>query len=173
MNMEHVKRVAILAEDDYEDVELWYPFYRLKEEGHEVIVLGPKRKQSYLSKHGYEVQIDRNVEEVSADDLDAIIIPGGFAPDRLRRHAAVNELVRRMFREGKIVAAICHGPSVLISANVLKGKKVTCFMSIKDDVMNAGARFKDEPVVVDDNLITSRYPKDLPDFMRAVLTALR
>ncbi|MCU0860991.1 MAG: type 1 glutamine amidotransferase [Methanomassiliicoccales archaeon] len=165
-------RIAILAEDDYEDLELWYPYYRLKEAGHEAVVIGPKRKSSYLSKHGYEVKVDISAEDANTDELDGVIIPGGFAPDRLRRTTAVNELVRRIFNEGKLVAAICHGPSVLVSANVLKRRKATCFMSIKDDVMNAGARYKDEPVVVDGNLITSRTPADLPDFMRAVLSTL-
>lgn len=167
-----VKAVAILAEDDYEDLELWYPYYRLLEAGHNVRIVGSGRKPVFASKHGYEVKADMSASEVDLEDLDAVVIPGGFAPDRLRRIPAVNELVRRMFKEGKVVAAICHAPSVLISANVLKGRKVTCFVSIKDDVMNAGARYKDEAVVVDGNLITSRFPADLPEFMKALLRAL-
>jgi protease I len=167
------KRVAILAEDDYEDMELWYPYYRLIEEGHEVKVVGSGRKRVFASKHGYEVKVDLDAAKVDAGDFDALVIPGGFAPDRMRRVSAVNELVRLMVKDGKPVAAICHAASVLVSANVLKGRKVTCFMSIKDDVMNAGARYKDEPVVVDGNLITSRYPADLPEFMRAMLSALK
>lgn len=167
-----VKAVAILAEDDYEDLELWYPYYRLLEAGHNVRIVGSGRKPVFASKHGYEVKADMSASEVDLEDLDAVVIPGGFAPDRLRRIPAVNELVRRMFKEGKVVAAICHAPSVLISANVLKGRKVTCFASIKDDVMNAGARYKDEAVVVDGNLITSRFPADLPEFMKALLRAL-
>ncbi|MDD1747683.1 MAG: type 1 glutamine amidotransferase [Methanomassiliicoccales archaeon] len=166
------KTVAILAEDDYEDLELWYPYYRLLEAGHEVRIVGSGRKPVFASKHGYEVKADLSAGEVDPEGFDALVIPGGFAPDRMRRVPAVNELVRRFFKEGKVVAAICHAPSVLISANVLKGKKVTCFMSIKDDVMNAGARYKDEEVVVDGNLITSRSPADLPEFMRALLRAL-
>jgi protease I len=167
-----VKAVAILAEDDYEDLELWYPYYRLLEAGHEVKVIGSGRKTVFASKHGYEVRAEMNASDVDSADFDAVVIPGGFAPDRLRRVPAVNELVRRMFKEGKVVAAICHAPSVLISANVLKGRKVTCFVSIKDDVMNAGARYKDEAVVVDGNLITSRFPADLPEFMKTLLRAL-
>jgi protease I len=167
-----VKAVAILAEDDYEDLELWYPYYRLLEAGHEVKVIGSGRKAVFVSKHGYEVRAEMNASDVDSVDFDAVVIPGGFAPDRLRRVPAVNELVRRMFKEGKVVAAICHAPSVLISANVLKGRKVTCFVSIKDDVMNAGARYKDQAVVVDGNLITSRFPADLPEFMKALLRAL-
>lgn len=167
-----VKAVAILAEDDYEDLELWYPYYRLLEAGYEVKVIGSGRKTVFASKHGYEVRAEMNASDVDSADFDAVVIPGGFAPDRLRRVPAVNELVRRMFKEGKVVAAICHAPSVLISANVLKGRKVTCFVSIKDDVMNAGARYKDEAAVVDGNLITSRFPADLPEFMKALLRAL-
>lgn len=167
-----VKAVAILAEDDYEDLELWYPYYRLLEAGHNVRIVGSGRKPVFASKHGYEVKADMSASEVDLEDLDAVVIPGGFAPDRLRRVPSVNELVRRMFKEGKVVAAICHAPSVLISANVLKGRKVTCFVSIKDDVMNAGARYKDQAVVVDGNLITSRFPADLPEFMKALLRAL-
>lgn len=166
------KKVAILAEDDYEDLELWYPYYRLLEAGHEVKVVGSGRKAAFASKHGYEVKPDLSASDVDTTEFDAMVIPGGFAPDRLRRVTAVNELVRRIFKEGKPVAAICHAGSVLVSANVLKGRKATCFMSIKDDVMNAGARYTDQAVVVDGNLITSRSPADLPDFMRALLRAL-
>jgi protease I len=166
------RKVAILAEDDYEDLELWYPYYRLIEAGHEVRVIGSGRKATFASKHGYEVKVDKNAADVDTAEFDAMVIPGGFAPDRMRRVPAVNELVRRIFKEGKPVAAICHAGSVLVSANVLKGKKATCFMSIKDDVMNAGARYKDEAVVVDGNLITSRSPADLPEFMKALLRAL-
>jgi protease I len=166
------RKVAILAEDDYEDLELWYPYYRLIEAGHEVRVIGSGRKAIFASKHGYEVKVDKNAADVDTAEFDAMVIPGGFAPDRMRRVPAVNELVRRIFKEGKPVAAICHAGSVLVSANVLKGKKATCFMSIKDDLMNAGARYKDEAVVVDGNLITSRSPADLPEFMKALLSAL-
>ena len=164
-----VKRIAILAEDDYEDLELWYPYYRLIEAGHEVKVVGSGRSPVFKSKHGYEVRADLSAQEADVNDFDAVVIPGGFAPDRMRRVAAVNEFVRQMFKQGRLVAAICHAPSVLVSANVLKGRKVTCFMSIRDDVMNAGARYKDDEVVVDGNLITSRYPADLPAFMRAIM----
>jgi len=167
------KKVAILAEDDYEDLELWYPFYRLKEEGHSVTVVGSGHDTVFRSKHGYEVRADIAITEAEASDFDAVVIPGGYAPDKLRRYPAVNEFVKAMDSQGKVVAAICHAGSVLVSANILKGRKMTCFVSIRDDVMNAGARYKDEPVVVDGNLITSRYPADLPYFMKAILFALR
>jgi protease I len=170
--VKRTSKVAILVEDDYEDLELWYPYYRLKEAGFEPMLIGPGTKKVYKSKYGYEAPVDLDISMVDPNNFIALIIPGGFAPDRLRRHNSVNELVRTMFESGKVVAAICHGPSLLISANVLHGRKVTCFMSIRDDVMNAGARYMDEEVVIDDNLITSRRPSDLPAFMKAILTCL-
>jgi protease I len=164
------KRIAILAEDLYEDLELWYPLLRSREAGHEAIVVG--NKDVHTSKHGYEVQVDLAADQVSANEFDAVIIPGGYAPDRLRRHPVINSFVRNMHENGKLVAAICHGPWVLISAGVLMHHKATAFYSIKDDLINAGARYLDEAVVVDGNLITSRTPEDLPFFMREVLKAL-
>lgn len=164
--------VAILVEDEYEDMELWYPYYRLKEAGWNPVIVGPGTRESYRSKHGYEAKVDRDALRADARSFHALIIPGGFAPDRLRRNHVVTELVKKVFDSGKVVAAICHGPSLLISANVLRGRKVTCFSSIRDDVINAGAMYFDEEVVVDGNLITSRAPADLPVFMREVLNAL-
>jgi protease I len=164
--------VAILVEDDYEDLELWYPYYRLKEAGWNPVIVGPGTKESYRSKHGYEAKVDLDALRADPRSFVALVVPGGFAPDRLRRHHVVTELVKKVFDSGKVVAAICHGPSVLISANVLRGRKATCFFSIRDDVINAGAMYFDEEVVVDRNLITSRTPADLPAFMREVLNAL-
>jgi protease I len=166
------KKVAVLVEDDYEDMELWYPYYRLHEAGLSPELVGPGGKTEYRSKHGYPVHIDIEIEKASPAAYIGVVVPGGFAPDRLRRNVAVNEFVRQIFKEGKLVAAICHGPSVLISANILRDKKCTCFVAIKDDVMNAGARYMDEEVVIDKNLVTSRRPADLPAFMRAVLACL-
>lgn len=166
------KKMAILAEADYEDPELWYPLLRLKEAGHEVIVVGTGSAGSYLSKHGYEVRVDVPVASAIPDEFDGVIIPGGWAPDRLRRYPLVNGFVRKMFEDGKVVASICHGGSVLVSAGILKGRRVTSVSAIKDDLINAGAMFKDEEVVVDRNLITSRRPSDLPAFMREVLKRL-
>jgi protease I len=170
--MSMTRDIAILVEDDYEDLELWYPYYRLKEAGWNPVIVGPGTKESYRSKHGYEAKVDRDALRADARSFHALIIPGGFAPDRLRRHHVVTELVKKVFDSGKVVASICHGPSVLISANVLRGRKVTCFFSFRDDVINAGAMYFDEEVVVDGNLITSRTPADLPAFMREVLIAL-
>ncbi|HSV42261.1 MAG TPA: type 1 glutamine amidotransferase domain-containing protein [Methanomassiliicoccales archaeon] len=166
------RKVAILVEDDYEDLELWYPYYRLKEAGFEPAIIGPGQKKVYHSKHGYEAKVDLDVSEAKAAMFEGLVIPGGFAPDRMRRHQAVVEFVRIMDREGKMIAAICHGPSVLISANVLQHRKATGFMSIKDDMTNAGARYIDEEVIIDGRMVTSRRPADLPAFMRAILELL-
>ena len=166
------KRVGVLAEDTYEDLELWYPVIRLREEGAEVVVVGTGSAEEYNSKHGYPVKVDASADEVSPEDFDAIIVPGGYAPDRLRRYPAVLDLVRGVFERGKVVAAICHGGWVLVSAKILKGRKATSVSAIKDDMVNAGATWLDQEVVVDDNLITSRTPPDLPAFMRAIIAKL-
>ena len=166
------KRIAVLAEDLYEDLELWYPLIRMREEGAEVKVIGTGSAGKYTGKHGLPVEVDASAEEVGADDFDAIIIPGGYAPDRMRRYPALLKLVRDAFEQGKVVASICHGPWVLVSAGVLKGRTATCFFAIKDDVQNAGARYVDREVVRDGNLITSRTPADLPAFCREIINAL-
>ena len=165
------KRIAILAENLYQEMELWVPYYRFREEGAEVKVVGTGAK-SYTSKMGYPVNADVSAEEVNVADLDAVIIPGGYAPDMMRRSAAMVMLVRDAFQKGKVVAAICHAGWMLCSAGVLKGKTATGFHSIKDDLVNAGARYVDQEVVVDGNLITSREPKDLPAFCREIIKAL-
>jgi protease I len=167
------KRVAVLVEDIYEDLELWYPYYRLREEGAEVMLVGPEAGKTYTSKHGYPATSDRAAEDVSVDDLDAVIIPGGYAPDHMRRHPAMVHLAREAVHGGKIVAAICHAAWLLCSADVLRGREMTSFFAIKDDVVHAGAEWVDKEVVQDDNLITSRKPDDLPAFARAIVEALR
>ena len=165
------KKIAILAEDLYEDLELWYPALRLREAGAEVTVVGPKTG-TYASKHGYPARAEAAADEVKASDFDGLIIPGGYSPDRMRRHPAMVELVRQVFRQGKVVGAICHGPWMLASAGVLSGKRATSFYAIRDDVVNAGAIYEDSEVVRDDNLITSRTPEDLPAFLKAIIEAL-
>jgi protease I len=162
------KHIAILAEDDYEDLELWYPLIRLKEEGAEVHVVGPKQ-QSYKSKHGYPVEVDLTLDEAQPSEFDAVIIPGGYAPDRMRRHPALLAFVRDIYQQGKPLAAICHAPWVLASAGVARQHRLTSFFSLKDDMVNAGAEWVDEEVVVDRNLVTSRSPDDLPAFCREVI----
>jgi protease I len=165
------KRVAILAENMYQEMELWVPYYRLKEEGAEVQVVGTGAK-SYASKHGYPVTADVQAEQVNAPEYDAVVIPGGFAPDLMRRSPAMVKLVREAFQQGKVVAAICHAGWMPVSAGILRGKRATSFFSIKDDLVNAGATWVDEEVVVDGNLITSRKPDDLPAFCREIVKAL-
>jgi protease I len=166
------KRVAILAEDNYQELELWYPLLRLREEGAEVKVIGTGSAETYTSKHGYPVTVDAAAHQVKAADFDAIIVPGGYAPDLLRRYDAVLNLVREAHQQGKVVAAICHAGWVLVSAGILRGRKVTCVSAIKDDVINAGATYLDQEVVQDDNIITSRVPTDLPAFCRTIIAAL-
>lgn len=166
------KRVVIFVEKLFEDVELTYPYYRLKEAGAEVTLVGPEANKSYASKHGYEVQSDQAADNVSVDDFDALVIPGGYSPDHMRRSPAMVRLVAEAMEQGKTVASICHGPWMLCSADVLKGRRATSFESIKDDMKHAGADWVDEEVVEDGNLITSRSPDDLPAFMRAVVGAL-
>jgi len=165
------KRVAVLVENLYQELEVWYPVLRMREAGAEVTTVGPAA-QTYISKHGYEVRADKSAEQIDAAEFDAIVIPGGYAPDRMRLHKPMVDLVREMFRQGKVVAAICHGGWMLASANILRGKKVTGYIAIKDDLVNAGASYEDSEVVRDGNLITSRKPDDLPAFCRAILQAL-
>ena len=165
------KRILIPCGPDYEDMELHYPRYRLMEEGAEVVVAGIG-DETYKGKKGYPVTVDAQVSDLSARDFDAIVIPGGYAPDHMRRSEALLTLVREAHDEGKMVAAICHGPWVAVSAGILKGRRITCVPAIKDDVMNAGADYVDEPVVVDGNLVTSRRPDDLPVFLPALIDVI-
>jgi len=167
------KRIAILVDQIYQDLEVWYPYYRLREAGAEVVTVAAKAGETYTGKYGYPLVADRSYEQVSASDFDGVVIPGGYAPDHIRRHAKANQFVREMDAQGKLVAAICHAGWVLISAGVLKGRRVTCFFAIKDDVINAGALYQDAEVVVDRNLVTSRMPDDLPAFCRAAIEVLR
>ena len=166
------KRVAILAENMYHELELWVPLYRLQEAGAETIIVGTGSAGTYKSKLGYPVEVDLAADQVNASDVDAVIIPGGYAPDLMRRYPAMVSLVSEAFAQGKIVAAICHAGWVLASADVLKSKKATCFFAIKDDLVNAGATYVDTEVVRDGNLITSRMPSDLPAFCRTIVEAL-
>jgi protease I len=165
------KTIGILVEQDYQDLEVWYPILRLKEAGHKVVVIGTGA-ETYESKHGYPVQADASAARVSAADLDALVIPGGWAPDYLRRHEAVVNLVRDVYKAGKPTAAICHAGSLLVSAGILKGRTVTSFFAIRADMEAAGAKWVDREVQVDANLITARKPDDLPAFCRELLKAL-
>ncbi len=166
------KRIAVLAENMYQEMELWVPYFRFKEEGAEVKIVGAGGAKSYTSKHGYPVAVDAQAESVSAVEFDAVVVPGGYAPDLMRRHEAMVRLVREAAQQGKVVAAICHAGWMLVSAGVLPGKRATSFFSIKDDLVAAGAQWVDQEVVVDGNLITSRRPDDLPAFCREIIKAL-
>ncbi len=167
------KKVIVLAEEMYNEYELWYPYYRLKEAGADVTLVGSGSAQTYKAKSGLEVSVDTNADQVSAADYDGIVIPGGYAPDRMRRYPSMVKLVKDFFEAGKVVAAICHAGWMLASAEIVEGKTVTCFFSIKDDLIHAGGNYVDQEVVVDGNLITSRQPDDLPAFMRAVIEGLQ
>ena len=166
------KRAAVLVEDMYEDLELWYPVYRLREEGADVTLIGPKAGATHTSKHGYPAKANLAANDVTAGDYDAVVIPGGYAPDRMRRDPAMVKLVADAVHDEKIVAAICHGGWMLCSAGVLHGRRVTSFFAIKDDMTNAGADWVDQQVVRDGNLITSRHPDDLPAFLRTIVETL-
>lgn len=165
------KRIAVLVEDLYQEMEVWYPVYRFREEGAIVTIVGPKA-QVYSSKLGYPITAEAAAASVRGKDFDAVIVPGGYAPDRMRLHPPMVDLVRDAYRAGRVVAAICHGGWVLASAGIVRGKTVTAYAAIKDDMVNAGATFVDREVVRDANLVTSRKPDDLPSFCRAIREAL-
>lgn len=167
------KRVALLIEDEYQILEGWYPNLRLREAGAEVRVIGSGTKSSYDSKEHYPMAADAAAADVSAADFDAFVIPGGFAPDNMRLHPEMIDLVREAYESGKLVAAICHGGWILASAGAAKGRRITGYLPIRDDVVNAGATWvADQPVVEDGNVITSRSPDDLPHFGRAIVEYL-
>jgi len=168
-----IKRIAVLAEDLYEDLEAWYPILRLREAGHEVTVIGPEAGAIYTSKHGYPLKSDAGIDQVRAARFDGVIIPGGYAPDKMRRNEKMVRFVSDLFKAQKLVASICHGPWMFCEADLLRGgKRFTCVGAIKTDCVNAGGVFEDAEVVVDGNLISSRTPPDLPALMRAVLAFL-
>ncbi len=166
------KRVVILVENNYQEMELYYPLYRFREAGCEVWVVGPEVGKTYTSKLGYPVKSTHAAADLKPGDVDAVIIPGGYAPDLMRTRRPMVELVRGAFDQGKIVAAICHAGWMLASAGIVRGKRLTCVPNIKDDLINAGADYRDQEVVRDGNLITSRVPDDLPAFCGAILQAL-
>jgi protease I len=165
------KRVAVLVDQQYQEMEVWYPVYRLREAGVRATIVGPALG-TYPSKCGYPCAAELAIGDARAEDFDAVIVPGGWAPDFLRRSKAVNAFVAELNRQGKLVAAICHGGWVLCSAKMLEGRKATSFSAIADDMIHAGAEWVDAETVVDGNLITARKPDDLPAFLKAILEAL-
>ena len=168
-----MKKVAILLENLFDERELIYPYYRLLEEGYEVDLVGTKKNAKYSSKVGLIETSTHSSEEISSKDYDAVVIPGGFSPDYMRRCKATVDFVKDMDRENKLIATICHGPWMLASCCDIKGKNVTGYHSIKDDLINAGGRYIDEAVVEDSNLITSRTPKDMTAFLKAIINHLK
>lgn len=169
------KRIAILAEEGFEDSEIVEPIRAMKEAGARVVVVGSGSQKSYRGKRGtatIKVDVTADADKVSAEDFDAIIVPGGHSADKMRLHQPMIDLVRKAHDLGRVVAAICHGPQLLISADIVRGRRVTSWPSVAVDLKNAGADWVDEPVVKDGNLITSRRPADLPRFNKAIIEAL-
>ncbi|HEY78086.1 MAG TPA: type 1 glutamine amidotransferase [Dehalococcoidia bacterium] len=168
------KKIAILAEEDFEDAELIEPLRAMKNAGAKVVIVGSGSKETYHGKRGgATIRADVTADKVNIEEFSAIIIPGGYAPDKMRLHQSMVDLVSRAYELGKVVAAICHGPQLLISADIVRGHRVTSWPSVAVDLKNAGATWVDATVVQDGNLITSRRPSDLPQFNKAVITALR
>jgi protease I len=168
------KRIAILAEEDFEDSELIEPMRSMKNAGAKVVIVGSGSRETYKGKRGNAtIRADATADNVKAEDFDAVIVPGGYAPDKMRLHPSMVNLVRKAHELGKVVAAICHGPQLLISADIVRGRRITSWPSVALDLRNAGAKWVDAPVVQDGNLITSRKPADLPRFNKAIIEALR
>ncbi len=161
--------ILIFVHHEYEELELHYPRLRLMEAGCEVVVAGPEKNGEYRGKHGYSCRSDAAIDSIDESDFTGVVIPGGFSPDKLRRDKKVLDLVRSFHEKEKLVASICHGGWVPISAKIVSGFRYTSTPAIKDDLMNAGADWVDEPVVADRHHITSRRPDDLPSFCTEIL----
>ena len=166
-------KVLFIVGDEFEDIELLYPFYRVIEEGFQPVIAGKEAGAKIVGKHGYSVVADISFKDVKVEDYLALVIPGGRGPEKIRILPEVKELTRKFFEMKKPIAAICHGPQVLISAGVVKGRKITSVASIKDDIIAAGGEYIDAPVVEDENLISSRHPGDLPFFAQSLIKALK
>lgn len=164
-------KALIISADNFEDSELLVPYYRLKEAGIEVTVASLSRG-AIAGKHGYEVAADKSLGEITTDNYAILILPGGKAPEALRKEPKALEIARSFFTQNKPVAAICHGPQILISAGLLKGRRATCYMSVANEMKESGVLYEDREVVVDGNLVTSRQPGDLPAFMRETMKLL-
>jgi len=166
------RRIAILVDTLYQEMEVWYPLYRFREAGAEVDLAGAKAGHTYTSKTGYPAVSNVAYDVLRADDYDGVVAPGGFAPDYIRRYPEAIHFVREIDKQGKLVAAICHGLWIPCSADILRGRRVTSFFAIKDDVIHAGGLWEDAEVVVDRNLVSSRKPDDLPAFMKAAMAVV-
>jgi protease I len=168
-----MKKVLIMVDDGVEDSEFIYPYYRFQEEGYRVDVVATKGKETYTGKHGVPIRSDLSPIDVEVAEYEAVIIPGGRAPDRMRMNPGLVKIVKDAFMMGKVIAAICHGPQMLIEADVLRGKKATCWRSVSTDLKNAGGNYVDEAAVVDGMMVTSRSPADLPLFCRETIKLLK
>ncbi|MEW6003395.1 MAG: type 1 glutamine amidotransferase domain-containing protein [Nitrospirota bacterium] len=165
-------KALMISADNFEDLELFVPYYRLKEDGIQVDIASIK-KGKIKGKHGYEVDVDKTLKEVNPDDYDILILPGGKAPETIRKEKRAQEIAKHFFEKNKPVAAICHGPQTLISAGLLKGRHATCYKSVAPEMKEAGAIYEDKEVIVDGNLVTSRQPSDLPAFLRETIKMLK
>jgi protease I len=168
-----VEKVLIMVDNGVEDVEFLYPYYRFQEEGYIVDVVASKANEIYKGKHGIPMKSNLSPKDVRIEDYDALIVPGGSAPDRMRINEGLVDIVKEAYEKGKVIAAVCHGPQMLIEADVLKGKKATCWKSVKKDLQNSGATYVDKEVVVDGNIVTSRFPPDLPKFCKETIKLLK
>ncbi|MCF8230964.1 MAG: type 1 glutamine amidotransferase [Bacteroidales bacterium] len=163
------KTIVVLVHELFEDLELWYPVHRLREEGAKVFIAGPEKDKEYKGKHGVPAKSNMKVSEVNLDSVDGIVVPGGYAPDKLRRYPEVTDLIKQADDKGMPLAMICHAGWVMISAGILKGRKATSVGAIKDDMINAGTNWVDEPVVIDKNLVSSRTPADMHVYMKSYI----
>jgi len=168
-----MRKILIMVDEGVEDAEFIYPYYRFQEEGYKVDIVGSKAKETYMGKHGVPIKSDVSPEEVNVDEYDAVVIPGGRAPDKMRIDKGLVNIVKEAYKKGKVIAAVCHGPQMLIEADILRGKKATCWKSVATDLKNAGATFIDAPAVVDEKLVTSRFPADLPKFCQETIKLLK
>jgi protease I len=169
----YVVKIAVLVDNGFEDIELLYPYYRYQEAGFEVEVIGPKAGETYKGKKGGSIKSTLSPDKVEIDQYVAVIVPGGWAPDRMRTKPGIVELVKEANEKGLVISAICHAAQLLIEAEILSGKKLTCFRSVSTDVKNAGGKYVNEEVVVDGNLVTSRYPLDIPAWCRETLKVIK
>ncbi|MCX8182607.1 MAG: type 1 glutamine amidotransferase [Candidatus Methanomethyliaceae archaeon] len=168
-----MKKILIMLDEGVEESEFIYPYYRFQEEGYEVVICASRAKETYVGKHGVPFRSEISPKDVKIEEYDAVIIPGGRAPDRMRVNADLVKIVKDAYEKGKVIAAVCHGPQMLIEADVLRGKKATCWKSVATDIKNAGATFVDAPVVVDGKIVTSRMPSDLPSFCKETIKLLK
>jgi protease I len=168
-----MQKAIVLVDNGFQEAELLVPYYRLQEAGLKVDLVGPKAKETYVGRYGYRLMADLAAEDVKIEEYSAVVVPGGYAPDSMRTKKPLVNLVKAAFEKGKVVAAICHGPQMLIEADVVRGKKVTSVVAVATDLKNAGAVWEDRSVVVDGNMVTSRHPPDLPDFCRETIRLLK